>query len=570
MVRPLKSKTEVQAEAILRELGLSAGERNVLTLLALADLTHDRTWAQAQCPARRISEIIDFINQHYGKRYAPNTRETIRKQSVHVFRDEGLIRENQPSHKTNPNFAYQLTLEALTLLRSFDTPAWPDELRRFRAQFPTPGKLRRWLAVPADQIHLTALRLCNFRSLVDTGWIPTRPLTVLVGRNSSGKSSFLRYLPLLRQTAAERSASPLSWFSPTGDVDFGDFSRVVWRDATPREIRIGMRFSFQTDDAPPIPVEAELTLDDHNGQTSLHAYALRSLDQEALLGFDDEGVLTTFTVGPVDVLKLGYAAQREAGQLLPRLKEGADSVPVDAPDLAQVVPDLLLALNQWLVRFSMDIHYSGPVRATPSRLYRSREAMVSQVDPTGGNLAMFLSSLPEPKRRDFSQWVADRFGFQVSVESAGSLTVEINVEEHGQRFNLIDVGYGFSQVLPILAQSWASLSGVAINPRDPTPSFLALEQPELHLHPHHAERLADVFAGLVSHSERPLSVMVETHSETLVNRFGDLIAEGALRPEQVQVLLFEKDPSTGASAVRRAEYDDRGFLRDWPIGFFAP
>jgi AAA15 family ATPase/GTPase len=68
------------------------------------------------------------------------------------------------------------------------------------------------------------VRLKNFRSLVDTGDVELRPITILVGQNSSGKSTFARFFPLLRQSLLTRSQAPLLWFGD--DVDFGNFKEV--------------------------------------------------------------------------------------------------------------------------------------------------------------------------------------------------------------------------------------------------------------------------------------------------------------------------------------------------------
>ena len=79
---------------ILRDLGLpraQLNERSVLTLLALLNLTPDRPWKKASAPLIGITPVMDWIRTHYGKDYAPNTRETIRRQTMHQFVDAGLV-----------------------------------------------------------------------------------------------------------------------------------------------------------------------------------------------------------------------------------------------------------------------------------------------------------------------------------------------------------------------------------------------------------------------------------------------------------------------------------------------
>lgn len=91
---------------------------------------------------------------------------------------------------------------------------------------------------------MRSIRLRNFRSFEDTGPIELRPITILVGANSSGKSSFLRFFPLLRQTVEAATQSPLVWYSDKGYVDFGDFSQAVRRGAKPSEMSIEFELEF--------------------------------------------------------------------------------------------------------------------------------------------------------------------------------------------------------------------------------------------------------------------------------------------------------------------------------------
>jgi hypothetical protein len=89
-------------------------------------------------------------------------------------------------------------------------------------------------------VFLRSLRLTNYRSFLDTGTIELRPIVVLVGANSSGKSSLLRFFPLLRQTHEKPTRGPLLWYGD--DVDLGDFSNVVCRAAD--EPRIGVEMDL--------------------------------------------------------------------------------------------------------------------------------------------------------------------------------------------------------------------------------------------------------------------------------------------------------------------------------------
>ena len=125
---------------IIISLGLpraQQNERSALCLLALLNLTTGKTWADAEDPLRGITPIMDWTREHYGKDYAPNTRETIRRQTMHQFCDAGIAVYNpdNPERPVNsPKVVYQIEPAALSLLRKFDTPAWGDALISYLAK----------------------------------------------------------------------------------------------------------------------------------------------------------------------------------------------------------------------------------------------------------------------------------------------------------------------------------------------------------------------------------------------------------------------------------------------------
>ncbi len=109
-------------------------ERSALCLLALLHLTPGKSWAKAEAPMIGITPIMDFIREHYGKNYAPNTRETVRRQTMHQFMDAGfaLYNPDEPGRPVNsPKAVYQIAPEALELVKHFDTKKWGKKLSEY-------------------------------------------------------------------------------------------------------------------------------------------------------------------------------------------------------------------------------------------------------------------------------------------------------------------------------------------------------------------------------------------------------------------------------------------------------
>ena len=136
-----------EALTVLKELGFprrQLNERSALTLLALLDLRPDTLWREAGEPLRGITQMMDFFAEHYGKRYAPNTRETVRRQTVHQFLEAGLIVANpdNPERPTNSGkTVYQIETGALALLRSFGAEEWGKRLESYLSSRETLKKL---------------------------------------------------------------------------------------------------------------------------------------------------------------------------------------------------------------------------------------------------------------------------------------------------------------------------------------------------------------------------------------------------------------------------------------------
>lgn len=134
-----RTRRITEARAILTAFGLPAEQRNeraALTLLALLDLPPRQSWAVASDPLRGVTPIMEFVAEHYGKEWAPNTRETVRRFTLHQFEQAGLVVANPdlPGRPTNsPKYCYQIEPRALAVIRKFGTLEWDAALRRYLA-----------------------------------------------------------------------------------------------------------------------------------------------------------------------------------------------------------------------------------------------------------------------------------------------------------------------------------------------------------------------------------------------------------------------------------------------------
>nr|WP_217352437.1 hypothetical protein [Candidatus Viridilinea mediisalina] len=132
-----------EALDILKRLGLpraQQNERSALTLLALLNLQPDTPWSAAQAPLCGITPMMEFFATHYGRTYAPNTRETVRRQTVHQLLEAGFVVANpdQPDRPVNsPKAVYQIEPSLLILLQGYGVVGWEDALEEYLANIQT-------------------------------------------------------------------------------------------------------------------------------------------------------------------------------------------------------------------------------------------------------------------------------------------------------------------------------------------------------------------------------------------------------------------------------------------------
>jgi len=143
-----KSKKIAEALSVLVDLGMpraQQNERSALSLLALLGMTPQKPWSEAEAPMLGITEMMNVFHDRFGKRYAPNTRETVRRFTVHQFVQIGLVVANpdDPRRPVNsPDNRYQVAPTLLKLARTYGSTAWNTSLTGFLRSAETLGKLQ--------------------------------------------------------------------------------------------------------------------------------------------------------------------------------------------------------------------------------------------------------------------------------------------------------------------------------------------------------------------------------------------------------------------------------------------
>ena len=433
---------------------------------------------------------------------------------------------------------------------------------------------------------LTRLRLENFKAWEDTGDVELKPITAFFGPNSSGKSSLIQSILLLKQTAesSDRGAA-FDFGDARAYADMGDFASV----AHERRVDRAMKFSLDWDGGLPFSVT-----DPADGRQAARSRQLgfevssRAETAEPIhravvdrMSYNVGGAV--FGVRRTDDMRQRYDVFSENVHYEFVARSDRPHFPTQLPDVkcyvfpymarrrylnAEFLPDLELELEKRLER----VYYLGPLRAHPQRTYTWTGSQPYDVGRAGEYAIAAILAARERRQnmrqRDMSlekrvaHWLK-KLGlihdFRIERIADDSPLYRVNVQKSPRAAETLiaDVGFGVSQILPALVLCFYA---------PPFGSTVILEQPEIHLHPLAQAGLAD--ALIDAQQNRGVQIIVESHSEHLLRRIQRRISEETISQDDVGMYFCSQDDD-GASQIDRLELDEFGNISNWPENFFG-
>lgn len=415
------------------------------------------------------------------------------------------------------------------------------------------------------------------RCFVDRQVVPLRPLTVLVGENSSGKSTFL-------------ALTRIAWDLAHGwrEIDFNEepfllgayeqvASRLKGRSARAHSFTIGAEATFHRKDAP-VRMCFEGEFVNRGGQPSLHELVARNEETGSRASYTEgESVLhLQFSTSsdsstaegisfdlPGPSPQIGFFTAREVGLATAEVRSRA-AEPGMSPWAFDELREIIERLGSLKVAPLLRLYAFAPVRTQPQRTY---DPLKETPLPEGSHVPMTLARL---HASESSTWKLLKTAIEDFGKVAGLFTdldvrrlgkhesdpFQIVVKVAGPASNLVDVGYGVSQILPIIVDILRGEEGR---------TFL-LQQPEVHLHPR-AQAELGTFLATVAKTQKKRFV-VETHSDYIVDRIRmDVRDRKILKAEDVIILYFERE--RGKTTIHPIEIDEFGNLKNVPKGYRA-
>ena len=404
---------------------------------------------------------------------------------------------------------------------------------------------------PAEGIRTIVLK--GFKSFAESQGIEIRPLTVLAGANSSGKSSALQPLLLLKQTL-EHSFDPGPLLLDGPHVRFNTASELLSR-VSPRNVVDEFDFGMRLGSDLSLNWSFRRTPDDNLQIGRLdHGRSLRPQDISLTPDMSQEEIVRQIRL-------LEGVQQKLPGTIFKVVRnrcflgvvaEGAESAPP-------------IPWTSGFDRILRSIIHVPGLRGNPKRTYDAAEVgqtFAGTFEHYAASVIAGWQRAGDPHLEQLGELLGDLgLTSKVAALQPSATQVSLLVERlPGRRgsgpadlVNMADVGFGVSQVLPVLVALLAAEPG----------RLVYIEQPELHLHPRAQQALAAVLADT---AKRGVQVVVETHSSTLLLAVQALIAGGQLSQDLIKLHWFSRDAS-GITQVHSADVDRFGAYGDWPEDF---
>ena len=418
---------------------------------------------------------------------------------------------------------------------------------------------------------LTHIRMKNFKSWQDSGEVKLAPLTGFFGANSSGKSSLLQMLLLLKQTIASKEV--LFFGDENSLVNLGSFNEVI--HCHNPDAQLELEFGCELREPRLIDISLE---DEPPHKTAVDGFTFNTV----LSAGNREPQIQKFryvsSMGRPKIIWRFRQSMVEGG----RIRRVGDQVfngssmgdayvhnSYGVPALRRNIAwhsKFLAQFSSLFKAFFSDLYYLASTRAEPRRQDRWEGEHPIDVGKQGHDvISALLSARVKHLGRNethISAWLQKmKLAHSFSLESQGDdgKDYEIRLRKNAESpaVTLVDMGYGLSQFLPVLVLCYYVPEG----------STLILEQPGIHLHPMVQSQLADLLIEVVT--ERNLQVIVESHSEHLLVRLQRRIAEGKIGKDKIGLYFCRNDEAEGVSTLDPLDVDRVGNIRNWPENFFG-
>jgi len=432
---------------------------------------------------------------------------------------------------------------------------------------------------------ITELSFENFKVWKAIRNMRLAPITGIFGSNSSGKTSILQVLLMLKQTveSADR-AQALIFGDEKSPASLGTFQDVMHGHVTPGTLPLDIKWRTENELQIPNPANVDeilfrgkeygfhTTIQGENGRVIVkkmhykfgsHTFGMKKKDENS---------------GKYELMHIGHDFKF--------IREHGRSWELPAPFKCYGFPDQVKAyyqnagfLSDLQLAFENlfnSVFYLGPLREYPKRQYAWAGSEPADMGQRGERVIDALLASRNRGRyisrgrgrgknkhsmeEHLASWLRDlglihAFNIEPISKDSNLYRIKVQKSPHSEPVLITDVGFGVSQILPVLVICYYVPEG----------STIILEQPEIHLHPAVQAGLADVFIDAMKY--RNIQIIFESHSEHLLKRLQRRIAEEALQTKETA--LYFAHIENGKSRLEELNLDLFGNIANWPKDFFG-
>ncbi|MEH1802733.1 MAG: DUF3696 domain-containing protein [Nostoc sp.] len=384
-------------------------------------------------------------------------------------------------------------------------------------------------------MKLKSVSFENYKAFSEKQTMQLKPITVLIGKNSSGKSSIAKLFTLFENSLMGNIDIPL--LLNNNGVEFGGEFDNLFFENNPGGIPLIFNIVFDND----VQIEIGLLKKVDGYGLDIFQWKYKDKTHEFELELNDDGYFDTISKKTYECEFKGFIPNKF-------FKKNSTKNLSKSFEIEQIVVD-----------------YIGPFRILPKRyFYLTGQTQFRYTGITGENayamLGISKSKKDDELYKNVGRWYKEHFdGWELKVDDRGKKPlIQILLSKNDTDVNIVDVGQGMSQVLPLVVRA---------NITDRPDSMIVIEQPELHLHPAAHGDLAELFAK--SAKENNQTFIIETHSENMLLRLRKLIVENDFGFTKDDVIIYWlEDAEIKGKELMEITIDEDGVLSDWRDGVF--
>ncbi|SMC28056.1 Protein of unknown function [Andreprevotia lacus DSM 23236] len=416
---------------------------------------------------------------------------------------------------------------------------------------------------------ITSIGLKKFKAFDKLDAINISSLTILMGKNSSGKSSIIQSLLLLKQTL-ESNSKQQALNLEGRYLKYSNIRELAYGMPTAKQAKIAYEFKSQGKGKKEttISIKFKNEIINETYLPKIDSFEIKIPGERSLNLQNRDQVKERLKKS--DFINLFRDKNHEIvyKNFIPETITFHNPPDSDRRDTIvapfSILSDLYDPINE-LANTIQNIKYLSPTRATPQRAYVHYSENVSEILEDGSNAAHYFWA----NRKMQVLWRGAQYSLQDAVNEciscvgltqkvrpakSGKLIYQIMVEipSPGKSVTIADVGFGYSQVLPTI------LAGLT-HGKD---NLILIEQPEIHLHPSSCANLADLFLGLIQDNRK---FLIETHSQDFINRLRLRVIENPELAEKINIVFIENEGAK--TKTNQFKIDAEGAFPAWPNGF---